>query len=169
MKTWADGVLLASGLQRLEGESPKATAAGLQKSLGNRGLERVGETGFEPATPWSRNAEGLFTPVSMGSQNPQLLANIEGPPTTISHRFTENAPDPKFFATRLLRRSSGPSLRQNELLRVTDVARLLRLSRATIYRLVDHGELPAFRIGNSIRFHSEELNDRLRALRRERG
>src|SRR5262249_55343908 len=41
-------------LLRFEGGSPKATAAGLQKSLGNRGLQRVGETGFEPATPWSR-------------------------------------------------------------------------------------------------------------------
>jgi len=104
----------------------------------------------------------------MGSQNVQLLANIEGPPTTISHRFTENAPDPKFFATRLLRQSSGANLRQNELLRVTDVARLLRLSRATIYRLVDRGELPALRIGNTIRFHPDELNDCLRALVRER-
>jgi len=104
----------------------------------------------------------------MGSQNVQLLANIEGTPSTTSHRFTENAPDPKFFATRLLRQNSGPNLRQNELLRVTDVARLLRLSRATIYRLVDRGELPALRIGNTIRFHPDELNDCLRTLVRER-
>jgi len=134
-------------------KAQKAKAAALQNHSGNRGLQRVGETGFEPATPWSRNSEGLFTPVSMGSQNVQLLANIEGTPSTTSHRFTENAPDPKFFATRLLRQNSGPNLRQNELLRVTDVARLLRLSRATIYRLVDRGELPALRIGNTIRFH----------------
>ena len=37
-----------------EGQSPKAKAAALQNHPGNRGLERVGETGFEPATPWSR-------------------------------------------------------------------------------------------------------------------
>ena len=61
------------------------------------------------------------------------------------------------------------NFRQNELLRVTDGARLLRLCRATIYRLVERGELPALRFGNSIRFNPEELNDRLRALRRERG
>src|SRR5262249_53622349 len=41
-------------LLRLEDGSPKAKAAALQKSLGNRGLQQVGETGFEPATPWSR-------------------------------------------------------------------------------------------------------------------
>ena len=38
----------------------------------------IGETGFEPATPWSRNAESLFTPLSMGSQNFQLPANVQG-------------------------------------------------------------------------------------------
>ena len=134
-----------------------------------RGLHQVGETGFEPATPWSRNAEGLFTPVSMGSQNVQLLANIEGTLPTTSHRFTENAPNPKFFATRLLPQDSSPNLRQSELLRVAEVAKLLGLCRATIYRLVERGELPAFRIGNSIRLHPQELNDRLRALVRERG
>jgi len=69
----------------------------------------------------------------MSSENLQLTANIEGPPTTISHRFSENAPDPKFFATRLLRQSSDTKPRGVELLRVRDVARLLRLSRATIY------------------------------------
>src|SRR5215472_12617988 len=37
-----------------EGQSPKAKAAALQEYSGNRGLQRVGETGFEPATPWSR-------------------------------------------------------------------------------------------------------------------
>jgi len=105
----------------------------------------------------------------MGSQDVQLSANIEGQPTTTSHRFTEKAPNPKLFATRLLRQNSSPNLRQNELLRVAEVAKLLGLCRATIYRLVERGELPAFRIGNSIRFHSEELNDCLRALVRERG
>src|SRR5713101_7918470 len=38
----------------VEGQSPKAKDATLQNHPGNRGLERVGETGFEPATPWSR-------------------------------------------------------------------------------------------------------------------
>jgi hypothetical protein len=41
-------------LLRLEGEDPKAKAAALQNPSGNRGHHEVGETGFEPATPWSR-------------------------------------------------------------------------------------------------------------------
>src|SRR5262249_52905439 len=41
-------------LLRLEAESPKPTATALPNVSGNRGLHEVGETGFEPATPWSR-------------------------------------------------------------------------------------------------------------------
>jgi len=51
---------------------------------------------------------------------------------------------------------------------VSDVARLLQICRATVYRLVDRGELPAFRVGNSIRFHPEELRDRIQAFRLNR-
>jgi excisionase family DNA binding protein len=38
------------------------------------------------------------------------------------------------------------------LLTVADVARRLRLSRATVYKLVAEGRLAHVRIGNSIRF-----------------
>ncbi len=41
-------------LLRFEGDSPKAKTAALPNPSGNRGLHAVGETGFEPATPWSR-------------------------------------------------------------------------------------------------------------------
>ena len=105
----------------------------------------------------------------MGSQNLQLLANTQEESALTTHRIAETPPDPKFFATRLLRRGGGLNFPANELLGVADVARLLRLCRATIYRLVERGQLTALRIGNSIRFHPEELNDRLRALVRERG
>src|SRR5215468_4160311 len=44
----------ATRLLPVEGQSPKAKAAALQEYSGNRGLQRIGETGFEPATPWSR-------------------------------------------------------------------------------------------------------------------
>ncbi len=128
-----------------------------------RALQRVGETGFEPATPWSRKAEEAFAPLSMGSQNLQLLANTEEERALTSHRIAETPPDPKFFATRLLPPSSCRNFGPNELLRVADVARLLRLCRATVYRLVERGELPSFRIGNSIRFHPEDLSGWLHA------
>jgi excisionase family DNA binding protein len=97
----------------------------------------------------------------------QLLANTQEGSGLTSHPIAETASDPKFFATRLLRRS-GANFQPNEPLRVSDVAKLLRLSRATVYRLVDRGELPAFRVGNSIRFHPEELRDRIQAFRLNR-
>jgi excisionase family DNA binding protein len=41
------------------------------------------------------------------------------------------------------------------LLTVAEVARRLRVSRATVYKLVAKGKLPHVRIGNSIRFPSD--------------
>jgi excisionase family DNA binding protein len=38
------------------------------------------------------------------------------------------------------------------LLTVADVAQVLRVSKATVYRLVAEGKLPHVRIGNAIRF-----------------
>ena len=64
-----------------------------------------------------------------------------------------------------------PSLRlaQNgaeRLLTVQDVAALLRLSTATVYKLVDRGELAHLRVLNAIRFERAEL-DRFVAARRQ--
>ncbi len=125
----------------------------------------VGETGFEPATPWSRKAEEAFAPISIGSQNLQGLADTQEGSALVSYPIAETAPDPKYFATRLLPRSTGPDLRPTQLLSVREVARLLGLCRASIYRLVERGELPAIRIGNSIRFLQDELSDWLQGFR----
>jgi excisionase family DNA binding protein len=38
------------------------------------------------------------------------------------------------------------------LLTVAEIARRLRVSRATVYKLVGEGKLPHMRIGNQIRF-----------------
>ncbi len=43
------------------------------------------------------------------------------------------------------------------MLTVADVARMLRLSKATVYRLAAEGKLPHVRIGNAIRFVPREL------------
>jgi excisionase family DNA binding protein len=40
---------------------------------------------------------------------------------------------------------------------VREVAQLLRVSRATVYRLVSGGKLPHARVSNSIRISSEAL------------
>ncbi|HUO70725.1 MAG TPA: helix-turn-helix domain-containing protein [Solirubrobacteraceae bacterium] len=44
------------------------------------------------------------------------------------------------------------------LLRPTEAARRLSVSRSTIYRMVNRGELPALRIGGGLRFDARELN-----------
>ena len=44
------------------------------------------------------------------------------------------------------------------LLRVRDVARRLEVSRATAYRLIGAGQIPAVRVGGSIRVDPAELD-----------
>lgn len=50
--------------------------------------------------------------------------------------------------------------KQNEVLTVDEVARLLKVSRQTIYVMVRNNQIDHFRIGNSVRFTREAL-DRL--------
>ena len=45
------------------------------------------------------------------------------------------------------------------LLTVTEIATELRVSRATVYRLVDSGILPHFRVSNAIRVRRRDLDD----------
>jgi excisionase family DNA binding protein len=45
------------------------------------------------------------------------------------------------------------------LLSVRDVAAHLRVSRATAYRLIHAGELPAVRVGGQLRVDRDELNN----------
>jgi excisionase family DNA binding protein len=56
------------------------------------------------------------------------------------------------------------------LLSVVDVARRLRVSRHTIYRRVEDGSLPAFRVGESgpLRFEPSAVDALLRPAREER-
>jgi excisionase family DNA binding protein len=44
------------------------------------------------------------------------------------------------------------------LLSVAETARILRISRATAYRLVSTGELPAVRVGGQYRVDQDALN-----------
>lgn len=45
-----------------------------------------------------------------------------------------------------------------EMLTVPQIAQELAVSRMTVYRLVHDGELPALRIGRSIRIRRHDLN-----------
>jgi excisionase family DNA binding protein len=50
---------------------------------------------------------------------------------------------------------------------VNDVMAELRLSRATVYRLIEHGQIPAVKVGSSIRVDRDELRSALRPAAKE--
>lgn len=45
-----------------------------------------------------------------------------------------------------------------DILTLEEVAGYLRVTKRTLYRLVQKGQLPAFKLGGVWRFHREELN-----------
>lgn len=46
---------------------------------------------------------------------------------------------------------------------VAEVADLVRVSNMTVYRLIQHGELPAIRVGRSYRIKAEDVDSFLAA------
>ena len=48
-----------------------------------------------------------------------------------------------------------------QFLTVAEVAKLMRVSKMTVYRLVHNGELPAVRVGRSFRVHAKAVHDML--------
>ncbi len=48
------------------------------------------------------------------------------------------------------------------LLTVAEVAEILRLSRMTVYRMVNSGVLPALKVGRSVRIPEESVDEYLR-------
>lgn len=47
----------------------------------------------------------------------------------------------------------------NEFLTLDEVAKLLKLAPATVYRMARRGEIPAIKIGRVWRFSSRKLNE----------
>lgn len=45
------------------------------------------------------------------------------------------------------------------------IATFLNVSKMTVYRLIDNGEIKAFRVGRSIRVHRRDLDDYLTRAR----
>lgn len=46
----------------------------------------------------------------------------------------------------------------NSLLTAVEVAKILRVSKATVYRMVQQNQLKAYRIGGSIRFKQADID-----------
>ncbi|MGH3322157.1 MAG: helix-turn-helix domain-containing protein [Streptosporangiaceae bacterium] len=53
------------------------------------------------------------------------------------------------------------SLSEVRFLTVAEVARMMRVSKMTVYRLVHSGELPAVRVGRSFRVPEQAVDDYL--------
>ena len=64
---------------------------------------------------------------------------------------------------------SSSSLSEVKFLTVAEVAKLMRVSKMTVYRLVHSGELPAVQIGRSFRVPEQAVHEYLRAAFIEAG
>ena len=58
---------------------------------------------------------------------------------------------------------------KSHFLTVGEVARLLRVSNMTVYRLINSGQLPAARVGKSYRLREEDVDHYLAARFTEAG
>ncbi|MDD2656851.1 MAG: helix-turn-helix domain-containing protein [Patescibacteria group bacterium] len=47
---------------------------------------------------------------------------------------------------------------QTQILKIGEVAVILRISKPTIYRMVESGRIPAYKIGGSLRFKLAEIS-----------
>jgi len=122
--------------------------------------------GFEPTPSWSRTGErGRPDPTS--SSQPVDIARPDTPERIQPSQVL--SPISKNFTTRLLTDSAvGQVLSQltADLLSVADVAARLRVSTATVYALVDRGELRHVRVSNAIRISPADLAAFVQASRR---
>ncbi|MEO9223011.1 MAG: helix-turn-helix domain-containing protein [Mycobacteriaceae bacterium] len=56
-----------------------------------------------------------------------------------------------------------PTLDDTQFFTVAEVAKVMRVSKMTVYRLVHSGELPAVRVGRSFRVRAEAVHSYLEA------
>jgi excisionase family DNA binding protein len=60
--------------------------------------------------------------------------------------------------------TSGANDQDDALLDVPQVAEYLRISRSSVYKLIESRQIPAIRIGRLLRVRKNELDDTLRAM-----
>ncbi|WP_342394546.1 helix-turn-helix domain-containing protein [Myxococcus fulvus] len=143
-------------------QSPKRKRAGDPEGSPARQI-MVGETGFEPATPWSRTKAKGRPGVISGSQT---LVNTRVSSSQAVQPSHPVGQDTKIFAAGLLLGSSTPvpsmASGSGRLLTVREAAERLGVCRATVYRLCERGELPHVRISNAVRVEAEALEKFIR-------
>ncbi len=61
------------------------------------------------------------------------------------------------------------SFREARFLTVNEVAQILRVSKMTVYRLINQGDLPAVRVGRGYRVREEDVHRYLDARYTEAG
>jgi PTS system nitrogen regulatory IIA component len=47
----------------------------------------------------------------------------------------------------------------SQILTITELAKLLQMSKSTVYKYAEQGKIPSFKIGTSLRFLENEIND----------
>src|SRR5712692_6618589 len=103
----------------------------------------VVETGFEPATPWSRTAVEPFSPRETPGHGVPSPGNPEG---RSARQDTQST-----ICDDLRGKICRPGVASEPFLSVKEVAARLGVCRATAYRLCERGELPYVRVSNAIR------------------
>jgi excisionase family DNA binding protein len=138
------------------GASPRslATSVVLAPARNRPGSEKNASTEAKDSEDfdlWARRDSNPRPPASEGiSGNPQMFAGISKYPEsrelsrmTVSTALQQEAP---------FRRSFGPPVvQENRLLTVREVAAILRVCTATVYRLCSRGSLAHLRVSNSVR------------------
>ena len=67
------------------------------------------------------------------------------------------------------RTSVAQNFREARFVTVFEVAQLMRVSKMTVYRLIQHGDLPAVRVGRGYRIREEDVHRYLNSRYTEAG
>jgi excisionase family DNA binding protein len=47
----------------------------------------------------------------------------------------------------------------SQILTITDVSKLLQMSKSTVYKYAEQSKIPCFKLGSNLRFLENEIND----------
>ena len=122
------------------------------------------EKGFEPSTLALAKPAGGSHAGARSRTVAQPRFSTQGGSGPPVHSDTSAAPEHTPFVTRLL----PDAATVDRLLTVRDVARVLGVSAATVYRLVSEGQLPHVRVLNAIRLHPTHVHALIAASRTTR-